>query len=406
MFDVIVIGAGAAGCIAAAEAAEKGAKVLIIDKNQKPARKVMITGKGRCNVTNNCDTQTLMNNIPNGGKFLFGAFKALSPQDTMEMFESLGVPLKTERGNRVFPQSDKASDIVDALKRRYVTAGCEYINATVLSAKKQDDIFEIACNGDKLYTAKSLVIATGGASYPLTGSTGDGYAFAKAFGHNVTKIRPSLVPLIIKESYCKDMQGLSLRNVKLSLMRNEKVIYSEQGEMLFTHFGVSGPLILSASSMMREGMPFEYKINIDLKPALSEEMLDKRLLRDFEEGINKNFFNALGNLLPRKTIPVIVKLSNISPHLKVNSITKEQRKKLVRLLKNLTFSVADFRPIDEAIITSGGVDLKEINPKTMESKLINGLYFAGEVLDLDAYTGGFNLQIAFSTGTAAGRNAF
>lgn len=406
MVDVIVIGGGAAGCIAAAEAAEKGAKVLIVDKNLKPARKVMITGKGRCNVTNNCDTQTFLNNIPNGGKFMFGALKALSPQDTMEMFETLGVPLKTERGNRVFPCSDKAADIVDALKKRYSLAGCRYVNATVKSVQKNDDLFEVACNGGDLYTAKSLIIATGGASYPLTGSTGDGYDFAKSFGHKITKIRPSLVPLIIKESYCKDMQGLSLKNVKLTLSKNEKEIYSELGEMLFTHFGMSGPLVLSASSMMREGNPKDYRIKIDLKPALSEEMLDKRLLRDFEEGINKNFFNALGNLLPRKMIPVIVKLSDISPHLKVNSITKQQRKNLVHLLKNLVFTVSDFRPIDEAIITSGGVDISEINPKTMESKLIKNLYFAGEVLDLDAYTGGFNLQIAFSTGTVAGRNAF
>lgn len=403
MYDVIVIGGGAAGCVAAAEAAERGARVLIIDKNTKPARKVMITGKGRCNVTNACDNAAVMANIPSNGKFLFSALKAFSTADTVAMFEKLGVPLKTERGNRVFPISDKAADIVDALRRRYIRAGCEYICGQVITTKKVGNIFEVKCNGGQLYNSESLIIATGGASYPLTGSTGDGYAFAKSFGHSITEIRPSLVPLEIREDCCKDMQGLSLKNIKLSLYRGDKEIFSEQGEMLFTHFGVSGPLVLSASAWMRSGEADDYRISIDLKPALTEEMLDKRILRDFEDGINKNFFNALGGLLPRKMIPVFVKQSNISPHLKVNSVTREQRKRLVYLLKNFELHIKAFRPIEEAIITAGGVNLKEINPATMESKIVENLYFAGEVLDLDAYTGGFNLQIAFSTGTVAGR---
>lgn len=405
---VIVIGAGAAGLMAAGVAAERGKEVILIEKNDKPARKVMITGKGRCNVTNNCNLiNDLISNVPTNGRFMYSAFSRFMPSDTIDFFEDMGVSLKVERGDRVFPESDKASDIVDALNAFSQDAGAKRIKGTV----KELLIDDLAVKGVVLddgteLMAESVIVATGGASYPLTGSTGDGYRFAEQAGHTVIDIKPSLVPVVCHEGFCMDLQGLSLKNVEISVYDTEtyKEIYKDFGEMLFTHFGVSGPLILSASSHMKDIKERKYEIHIDLKPALSYEQLDKRIQRDFLENSNKNFINALDALLPKKLVPVIVKLSGIKPSTKVNQITKEMRAKLVNILKDMKVTVLRFRPIEEAIITSGGVSTKEIDPKTMESKLCKGLFFAGEVIDVDAYTGGFNLQIAFSTGRLAGES--
>ena len=405
---VIVIGAGAAGLMASGVAAENGNDVVLIEKNDKPGRKVMITGKGRCNVTNNCNLiNDLIANVPTNGRFLYSAFSRFMPSDTIDFFEDMGVSLKVERGDRVFPESDKASDIVDALNRFSQDADAKRIKGTVseliMSEGKVEGV--ILDDGKELYADK-VIVATGGASYPLTGSIGDGYKLAKQAGHKVTDIKPSLVPLVCHEGFCMDLQGLSLKNVEITVTDTEsyKEIYKDFGEMLFTHFGVSGPLILSASSHMKNMKERKYEIHIDLKPALSYEQLDKRIQRDFLENSNKNFINALDALLPKKLVPVIVKLSGIKPSTKVNQITKDMRGKLVNILKDMKVTVLKFRPIEEAIITSGGVSTKEIDPKTMESKLCKGLYFAGEVIDVDAYTGGFNLQIAFSTGRLAGES--
>lgn len=403
---VIVIGAGASGLMAAGTAAENGHNVVLVERNDKVARKVMITGKGRCNVTNNCTLiNDLIQNVPTNGRFLYGAFSKFMPIDTMEFFEDMGVTLKVERGNRVFPESDKAVEIVDALNAFSSDAGVKRIKgrATSLIAENGEIKGVKLEDGEELYS-DAVIVATGGASYPLTGSTGDGYTLAKQVGHTVTELKPSLVPLVCHEGFCMDLQGLSLRNVEITVLNTEnyKEIYKDFGEMLFTHFGVSGPLVLSASSHMKDIKPRKYEIHIDLKPALSYEQLDKRIQRDFLENSNKNFINALDALLPKKLVPVIVKLSGIKPAVKVNQITKQQRSELVNLLKDLKVTVNGFRPIEEAIVTSGGVSVKEIDPKTMESKLCKGLYFAGEVIDVDAYTGGFNLQIAFSTGKLAG----
>lgn len=406
--SVLVVGAGAAGLMAAGSAAEAGARTVILERNDRPGRKVMITGKGRCNVTNNCASlQTLISNVPRNGRFLYGAFSRFMPADVMDFFEGRGVELKTERGSRVFPVSDKSSDIVDALAE----FGCS--KSKVIKGRAVKLITENGYaagieteNGETVYADK-IIIATGGLSYPATGSTGDGYDLARQAGHTVTEIKPSLVPLEIHEGFCSELMGLSLRNTAIKVFDTEKnkEIYSDFGEMLFTHFGVSGPMILSASAHMRDMKKGRYKIFIDLKPALSIEQLDARILRDFSENTNKNFINALDGLLPKKLVPVVVKLSRIPMSEKVNQITREQRRALAELLKNLAVTVTDFRPVDEAIITSGGIDVSEINPKTMESKLVKGLYFAGEVIDADAYTGGFNLQIAFSTGRLAGLSA-
>ena len=403
---VIVIGAGASGLMAAGTAAENGHNVVLVERNDKVARKVMITGTGRCNVTNNCTLiNDLIQNVPTNGRFLYGAFSKFMPIDTIEFFEDMGVALKVERGNRVFPESDKAVEIVDALNAFSSDAGVKRIKgrATSLIAENGEIKGVKLEDGEELY-ADAVIVATGGASYPLTGSTGDGYTLAKQVGHTVTELKPSLVPLVCHEGFCMDLQGLSLRNVEITVLNTEnyKEIYKDFGEMLFTHFGVSGPLVLSASSHMKDIKPRKYEIHIDLKPALSYEQLDKRIQRDFLENSNKNFINALDALLPKKLVPVIVKLSGIKPAVKVNQITKQQRSELVNLLKDLKVTVNGFRPIEEAIVTSGGVSVKEIDPKTMESKLCKGLYFAGEVIDVDAYTGGFNLQIAFSTGKLAG----
>ncbi|MDE5556464.1 MAG: NAD(P)/FAD-dependent oxidoreductase [Ruminococcus sp.] len=401
MTDIIIIGGGASGCFGAVQATRFGKSVTLFEPNEKLGRKLRITGKGRCNLTNNSDVQEHMKNIPVNNRFMYSAFSVFNAYDTMNFFEELGVPLKTERGNRVFPVSDNANDIADALVHEMKKSGVKIIHKRVTEIITENNI----CKGVKVrnetYYAKSVLIACGGKSYQGTGSTGDGYRLAESVGHTITEIKPSLVPLVSPDKYCADMMGLSLRNVTLNLYDREKLIYSELGEMLFTHFGVSGPLVLSASSHIREMQSGRYKILIDLKPALTPEQLDARIQRDFAENLNRDFINGIRKLLPAKLIPVAVRLSGISPEQKVNSITKEQRHKFGELIKAFPVRISGFRPVEEAIITSGGISVKEINPKTMESKIIKGLFFAGEVIDVDAYTGGFNLQIAFSTAYSA-----
>lgn len=402
MTDVIIIGAGASGCMAGITASRFGKSVLMFEKNERVGRKLRITGKGRCNVTNNCNTQELMNNIPVNPRFLYSSFATFDTEDTMNFFEELGVPLKTERGNRVFPVSDNAEDIVNALADELDRLGVKIINKRVQKLITENGVCVGVVAGGKEYRSSSVLIACGGKSYPNTGSTGDGYTLAESVGHTVTELKPSLVPLVSPDKYCAELMGLSLRNVTLKLFEGEKCIYTELGEMLFTHFGVSGPLVLSASSHMRRMSPDRYRILIDLKPGLTPEQLDARIQRDFAENLNRDFINGIRKLLPAKLIPVMVKLTGIAPEQKINGITKEQRKHLGELIKAFPVRISGFRSIDEAIITSGGISVKEINPATMESKLVPGLFFAGEVIDVDAYTGGFNLQIAFSTGYCAG----
>ncbi len=411
MKRTVIIGGGAAGLMAAVSTAERykneNCIITVIEKNPRPARKLMITGKGRCNLTNNCDIDTLLSNIPKNPRFLYSAFSALSPDDLMSFFEERGVPLKTERGNRVFPVSDKAVDIVDALVSAVKKSGAVIINAEAdyISADKGSVKGVYLKNGDFI-GADSVILATGGMSYPVTGSTGDGYRMAKALGHTVTDIKGSLVPLCCHEGFCTRLSGLSLKNVTLSVLEEgkKKPVFKELGEMLFTHFGISGPLVLSASANMRYIDKKKYTAVIDLKPALTPEQLDSRILRDFGENQNKDFINSLDKLLPKSLIPIIVSLSGIAPDTKVNQINRESRLRLCDTVKNLTLHITGTRPVEEAIITSGGISVKEINPATMESKLIKGLFFAGEIIDTDAYTGGFNLQIAFSTGYLAGKN--
>lgn len=399
--DAVVIGGGAAGMLCSAVAAERGLDIILLEPNKVLGRKMRITGKGRCNVTNNCDIKEVLNNIPGDGRFLYSALNRLSPRDTMELFESHGVKLKTERGNRVFPVSDNANDIAGALARWLGRGGVRHIRASAKQILTENgEVCGVRTN-EGVIDCRAAVICTGGLSYPLTGSTGAGYELAREMGHTVTPCRPSLVPLESDDEYCVEMQGFSLRNVTLSAYEDDKLIFRELGEMLFTHFGVSGPLVLSASSHMRNFGKAKYRLSIDLKPALDEKKLDARLLRDFEKYANRDFENALGDLAGRTMIPVLVKLSGIPADEKVNSITRSQRHDLLRLFKEFPVSISGPRPIKEAIITSGGVLTKEINPRTMESKLVSGLYFAGEVLDLDAYTGGFNLQIAWSTAFVA-----
>ncbi len=408
MIDVCVVGGGAAGLMAAGTAAKRGLKTVVLERNEKVGRKVMITGKGRCNVTNNCSLlNDLIMNVPVNGRFLFSAFSRFMPSDTMEFFESLDVPLKVERGNRVFPESDKASDIVDALRKYALSSGAKIINGRAKEIITENGkVIGVKTYDDEIIEAESVIIATGGKSYPLTGSTGDGYILAEETGHTIVAPKPSLVPLEVHEGWCSSVMGLSLRNVAIRIedVEKYKCVYKDFGEMIFTHFGVSGPIILSASSHMRDMKKGKYELYIDLKPALDEDTLDKRLQRDFLENSNKNFINALDSLLPKKLVPVIVKLSGIKPSQKVNQITRTQRENLVYLLKNLKLTITDFRPIEEAIVTSGGVSVKDINPKNMMSKIVDNLFFAGEVIDVDAYTGGFNLQIAFSTGNLAGKS--
>ncbi|CDZ24219.1 hypothetical protein CCDG5_1102 [[Clostridium] cellulosi] len=406
--DVAVIGAGAAGMTAAGFAAKRGLDVILIERNPRPGRKLMITGKGRCNVTNDCDINDFMDNVPCGGKFLYSAFTRFPPRRVMSFFEELGVPLKVERGRRVFPQSDKAVDIVDALQGFVRKSGCRIVTGRASELIIKDGkVGGVKLEDGREVISRAVVVCTGGKSYPLTGSTGDGYEFARQAGHTVTPLRSSLVPIETCEEWPRRLMGLSLRNVTLELIdkRRNKTIFKELGEMLFTHFGVSGPLVLSASALMRDTQTLEsrkYMLKIDLKPALSNEQLDKRLQRDFVENANRDFINSLGGLLPSKLIPVFTELSGIPAHIKTNQISREQRLRAVSILKGLELTAKCLRPIEEAVVTAGGVKLKEINPTTMESKLVKGLYFAGEILDADAYTGGYNLQIAFCTGHAAG----
>lgn len=402
--DAVVIGGGASGLMCAGTAGERGRKVIVLEPNRDLGRKLRITGKGRCNVTNNCDIKTIMANIPGDGRFLYSALSAFPPEKVMEHFEALGVPLKTERGSRVFPQSDNANDVAGALSRWCSHSSVEVIREKATKIIVREGAVAGVETRDGVIDCESAVICTGGLSYPLTGSTGDGARMAAALGHTVMKCRPSLVPLESKDSYCGEMQGFALKNVTLSAFENDKLIYRELGEMLFTHFGVSGPLVLSASSHMRNFGAAAYRLEIDLKPGLDEKKLDARILRDFEKYRNKEFKNSLDSLAGHSMIPVLVKLSGIPEDTPVNSVTREQRRELIKLFKAFPVTISAPRPIDEAIVTSGGVCTKEVNPRTMESKLVKGLHFAGEVLDLDAYTGGFNLQIAWSTGRAAGNS--
>lgn len=403
MPNVVVIGGGASGLMAAGTAAYYGANVTLLEKNSRTGRKILVTGKGRCNITNNCDKDTFIANVPTNPRFLYSAINNFDCQDTIDFFNDLGLETKTERGNRVFPVSDKAMDVADTLYTFAKRNGAKIIESTakviLTSNGKVSGVLDTKGNQ---YEADCVIIATGGMSYPGTGSTGDGYKLAKTVGHTITEIKPSLVGLISSDEFCKELQGLSLKNVNLMAYENGKEIFSEQGEMLFTHQGVSGPLVLSASSHMRNFDKKSYKISIDLKPALSEEKLDLRLQKDFSEHKNNQINNSLGKLLPKKIIPVVLKMWGIDPTKKCNSITKEERHELNKILKNFTVKIKSLGSIKEAIITSGGVSTKEISPKTMESKIVSGLFFCGEVIDVDAYTGGFNLQIAFSTGRLAG----
>lgn len=445
MKQVIVIGGGAAGMLAALQSARAGCQVRLIEKNEKLGKKIYITGKGRCNVTNAGDMETLFRNVITNRKFLYSAFYGFSNTDIMELLEANGCPLKTERGNRVFPVSDKASDITATLQKLLQGAGVEIMLRTKVKGLLFEDIAEgnfadamltetadnqasakasaksaertskkkqmqqekrcigvVLDNGKKLFTDK-VIVATGGLSYPSTGSTGDGYRFAREGGHTVTTLSPGLVPFTVAEPWAKELQGLSLRNVDVTITDGKKTIYQEFGEMLFTHFGVSGPAVLSGSSVAAKKIAEKnLQLHIDLKPALTAEQLDERILRDFEAGKNKQFKNTLNQLFPSKLIPVIVALSGIDGEKMVHSITKEERQQLVALTKNLQLTLNGLRDYNEAIITQGGVSVKEVNPATMESKLVQHLYFAGEVLDVDALTGGYNLQIAWSTGYAAG----
>lgn len=405
--SVCVVGGGAAGLMAAIHAARYGAAVTVFERNDRCGKKLRITGKGRCNVTNHCTRDEFFANIPANAKFLYSAWDRFSSADTEAFFEELGVPLKVERGNRVFPVSDRAGDVVEALVRECRRLGVSVKNARVGGLIVEDGEVRGVTFGEKAERFDAVIVATGGASYPKTGSDGDGYRFAEAVGHTVVAPRPSLVPLVEKGHFCATVQGLSLKNVRLVAreVASGKTVFSDFGEMLFTHYGVSGPLVLSASAHLTDIAPDKYELQIDLKPALDEKTLDARLLSDFKKYQNKDFVNALSDLLPQKLIDPLVRRSGIDGRKKVNAITKEERARFLSLLKALPVRVFGTRPIDEAIITKGGVALSEISPRTMASKRVKGLYFAGEVLDLDAYTGGFNLQIAFSTAVLAGEAA-
>ncbi len=402
MVDCVVIGGGAAGLMAAGVAAGRGREVVLVEKNRRVGRKLIITGKGRCNVTNMSDANEIIQNVRSNPKFMFSPLAGFDAYGAWDFFERYGVELKVERGNRVFPVSDKSGDIVAALERFCAENG---VSVKQGSAVKGICVIDGRVTGVKLddnsvIEAESVLVATGGLSYPATGSTGDGFKWARELGHMVKPLMPSLCPLIVKEKWVKELEGLSLRNVRVGLHKGGRCLFEDMGEMLFTSNGVSGPLILSASAYVEgEG----HTISIDLKPALDEQTLDARILRDFGENLNRAFKNALGELLPRKIIPVIIELTGINPEKRVCEITREERRRLLGLIKNLEFQVKGLGGFDEAVITRGGVDVNEVNAKTMESKIVAGLYFAGEVLDLDAFTGGYNLQIAFSTGHAAGR---
>lgn len=413
MSKIIVVGGGAAGMMAACAAAEAGAAVTLYEKNEKLGKKLFITGKGRCNLTNACETQELFSNIPRNAKFLYSAIYGYDNFRVMDFFEKNGTKLKVERGNRVFPFTDHSSDVIAALKRAMERLDVKVVLNTAVRGilTRTETSGEKKVQGVELYNHKqeaadAVILATGGCSYASTGSTGDGYRFAGELGHQIKECRPSLVPFTAKEDYVKELMGLSLKNIQVTIWRGKKRLFSDFGEMLFTHFGVSGPLLLSASSIVNDAIAKEeLHMEIDLKPALSIEQLNKRILRDFDEGKNKQFVNAIGGLYPAKLTPVMVKLSGISPDKKVNVVTKEERERLVWLTKHFPVTLTGLRSFDEAIITRGGVAVGGVNPSTMESKLVNGLYFAGELLDVDALTGGFNLQIAWSSGYLAGISA-
>ena len=413
MSKVVVIGGGPAGMMAAITAAENGNEVTIIEKMPSFGRKLLITGKGRCNITSSLYMSEFIKNTPGNGKFLYSAFQNYTNTDIIEFLKKQGLDVKEERGNRIFPVTDKSIDVLNCFVKRIEELNIKYkLNTTVEKILVQNDEVVSVRTNREMIKADKVILATGGKSYPLTGSTGDGYKIAKALGHTIISIKPSLVPLeVYEKEKCKKLQGLSLRNVGIKIIDNDKkkIIYEDFGEMIFTHFGISGPTILSGSAHLVKYKDIDYllrskyiTVSIDLKPSLSEEQLDDRILRDFKEYKNKQFKHSLDKLLPQKMIPLIIELSNIDENKRVNEITREERKKIIQLLKNFTITIKDFRPVEEAIITCGGIDTKEINPKTMESKLIKGLYFAGEIIDVDSYTGGFNLQIAYSTGYTAG----
>jgi predicted Rossmann fold flavoprotein len=407
MHKVIVVGGGAAGMMAAIQSAKKGNQVLLFEKNERLGKKLFITGKGRCNVTNGCDIEELFGKVVTNHRFLYSSFYSFTNQDAIDFFEELGVPLKRERGDRIFPVSDHSSDVIRALDKEMDRLGVEVrLNTEVKNLIIEDNcVIGVKMANGKTEKADSVIVTTGGLSYPSTGSTGDGFRWAKDAGHKVTELTPSLVPVHIKEEWCKQMMGLSLRNTGFKALVGKKKIYEEQGELLFTHFGISGPVVLSFSAYANKYLEKGITVILDLKPAMSKEQLDARILRDFADKINKQFKNSLDDLLPKKMIPIIIERSAISPEKKVNEITKEERTRLVTLLKEFDLTVTGLGNWREAIITKGGIAVKEIDPGTMESKLVSGLYFAGEILDLDALTGGYNLQIAWSTAYLAGQNA-
>ncbi len=400
--NIIVIGGGAAGLMAAGTAAEQGANVTLFETNEKVGRKLFITGKGRCNVCNDCDAQEVLRNVPVNPRFLYSALSGFSPADAMAFFEGLGCPLKTERGNRVFPESDQAGSVIDALRRFLKETGVKIEWERALEITAQDGAVTGVRTQTRVVPADKVILATGGCSYPATGSTGDGYEMAARLGHTIIEPRGSLVPLVEKGHTCAAMQGLALKNVDVKLLDAKgKCVFEEFGELLFTHFGLSGPVILSASCHMQRGKD-GYRVVIDLKPALDEKTLDARLLRDFAEFRNKDLSNALVKLLPHSMVVPAIQKAGLSPQQKVNELTKAERRALLETLKQFPIDIASCAPVEQAIVTSGGVKVSEVSPKTMESKLVKGLYFAGELLDVDAYTGGFNLQIAWATGRLAG----
>lgn len=408
MSNVIVVGGGAAGMMAAIFAARNGQNVTLLEKNEKLGKKIFITGKGRCNITNAADIEDLFTAVTSNPKFLYSGFYSFTNQQVIDFFEELGVKTKIERGERVFPVSDHSSDVIAAFSRELKSLGVSVSLHTEVRELlcEQDKVCGVLLTNGKKMKADAVIVATGGISYPSTGSTGDGYRFAKETGHRVTELLPSLVPMEVRQWYAKELQGLSLRNIEIRITDGKKKLYEEFGEMLFTHYGVTGPVILSASSVVGKTLrKKELTLHIDLKPALSEEQLDKRILREFDANHNKQYKNSIDSLFPAKLKPVMIELSEIEPEKKVNEITKEERQRLVHLIKDFTMTLTGLRSYNEAIITKGGVSVKEIDPGTMESKKMKGLYFAGEVLDLDAVTGGYNLQIAWSTGYLAGINA-
>lgn len=407
MSKIIVVGAGAAGMIAAGRAAEEAQKVILIERNDFFGKKLRITGKGRCNITNSADIEDMINNMyPTNAKFLYSALYTFTNDDIVRLLEDFGVKTKTERGGRIFPVSDKAEDVVRALRKYALKSNVKPITARVKDIVIDDNAVKGVKTASGVIYADKVIVCTGGASYPQTGSTGDGYDFARTAGHTVIPPKASLVPVVTEEKWVRDIMGLSLKNISVSAFdKNNKKVYTDFGEMLFTHFGISGPVVLSMSAHLKNIGAEKYTLEIDLKPALDEEQLDARILRDFEKYSKKHIINALDDLLPKALIPVIVSISGIEPHKAVCALTKSERTKLVHTLKHLPLTMVSLRPVEEAIVTSGGVKVSEINPSTMESKIISGLYFAGEVIDVDGYTGGFNLQAAFSTGYLAGMSA-